>query len=159
MASNSIVETLDVIEDVRLGFSPCAVNSLLDLLALQVAEERLSHRVIPAVTATAHARAQSVVFAPAVELIAAKLATLVRMDDHRVFGPSAPHRHRQSIQHQARLHAWPHAPAHHCTRVQVQHSRQIQPAFKCAYVRDIRHQSVVGFVVLELALQLVGRNQ
>ena len=82
VASNSIVETLDVIEDVRLGFSPSLVNSLLDLFALQITEERFSHRVIPAVASTAHARAQSVVFAPAAELIAAKLATLVRMDDH-----------------------------------------------------------------------------
>jgi hypothetical protein len=71
MAPNSIVETLDVIEDVRLGFSPCAVNSLLDLLALQVTEERLSHCVIPAVATPTHARAQSVVFAPTTELVAA----------------------------------------------------------------------------------------
>ncbi len=82
VASNSIVETLDVIEDVRLGFSPSLVNPLLDLLALQVTEERLSHCVIPTVAPTTHARAQSVVFAPAVELIAAKLAALIRMDDH-----------------------------------------------------------------------------
>jgi hypothetical protein len=49
VASNSIVETLDVIEDFRLGLSPCAVNPLLDLLAFQITEERLSHHVIPAV--------------------------------------------------------------------------------------------------------------
>lgn len=119
MASNSVVETLDVIEDVRPGFSPCTVNPLLDLLALQVTEERLSHRVVPAIAATAHARAQSVVFAPTVEFVATKLTALIRMDDHRVFWPSAPHRHRQCIQYQAGLHARAHAPAHHRTRVQI----------------------------------------
>jgi len=42
--------------------------------------------------------------------------------------------------------------------VQVQHSRQIQPTFMCADVSDVSHPSLVGFVVLELALQLVGRH-
>ena len=82
VASNAIVVTLDVIEDFRFGLSPCWVNPLLNLLALQVTEERLSHRIIPAVAPMAHARAQSVVFAPTVEFIATKLATLIRMDDH-----------------------------------------------------------------------------
>ncbi len=94
VSSNSIVETLDVIEDFRFSFSPSLVNPLLDLLALQVTEERLSHRVIPTVAPTAHARAQSVVLAPTVEFITAKLAALIRMDDHRLSGPSAPYRHR-----------------------------------------------------------------
>ncbi len=39
VAPDSIVETLDVIEDFRLGLSPCLVNTLFDLLALQAAEE------------------------------------------------------------------------------------------------------------------------
>ena len=82
MAPNTIVETLDVIEDFRLGFCPSLVNPLLDLFALQITEERFGHRVIPAVSTAAHAWAQSVVLAPTVELIAAKLAALVRMDDH-----------------------------------------------------------------------------
>lgn len=71
MAPNLITETLDVIEDLRLGLSPYAANPLLDPLALEVAEERLSHRVVPAVAPTAHASTQSFVFAPTVEVIAA----------------------------------------------------------------------------------------
>jgi len=62
------------------------VNLLLDFFTLQVTEERFRHSVIPAVTSTAHARAQTVVFAPTVELITAKLGALVRMNDDRVFG-------------------------------------------------------------------------
>ena len=48
MAPNTIVETLDVIEDFRLGFCPSLVNPLLDLFALQITEERFGHRVISA---------------------------------------------------------------------------------------------------------------
>ena len=105
MTPNSIVETLDVIEDFRLGLSPCAVYPPFDAFTFQVAEERLSHRVIPTITPTTHAWTQSVVFAPTVELIAAELTALIRMDDHRIFRPPAPHSHRQCIQHQTRLHA------------------------------------------------------
>jgi len=75
--SNSIVETLDVIEDFRLGLSPCAVNPSFDPFALEVAEERLGNRVVPTVASAAHTRAQSVVFTPTVELVAIKLATLI----------------------------------------------------------------------------------
>lgn len=102
---NSIVETLDVIEDFRLSLSPCAVNPHLDTFALEVAEARLGNRVIPAVTTTTHAWTQSFVFSPTVELIAAKLTSMIRMDDHRIFGSPAPSKHRQRIQLQARLRA------------------------------------------------------
>jgi hypothetical protein len=40
---NSIVETLYVIEDFRLGLSPCAVNPPFDAFTLEVAEEGLGH--------------------------------------------------------------------------------------------------------------------
>lgn len=60
MTPNSIVETRKVIKDFRLGLSPCAVNPPFDTFTFQVPEERLSHRVIPAVAPTAHAWTQSV---------------------------------------------------------------------------------------------------
>ena len=110
---NTIAETLNVIEDFRLGLRPCAVNPLLDLFALEVADERLGNRVIPAVTPTTHARTQSDVFVQTVELIAAKLTSLIRMDDYRILGSPAPYSHRQRIQHQARLYARSNAPANH----------------------------------------------
>ena len=102
MTPNSIVETLDVIEDFRLGLGSYAVNPLLDPFALVVAEEGLGNRVIPAVTPMTHAWAPSVVFATTVDLIAAQLTSLNRMDDHRIFGPPAPIPHRQCNQHQTR---------------------------------------------------------
>ena len=89
LTSNSIVESLGVIEVVRFGLSPCTLNLLLDLFTLEVAEQRLSNRVIRAIYPTTHARSHSLVFAPTVELIAAELTALIRMDDLRLFGPPA----------------------------------------------------------------------
>jgi hypothetical protein len=40
----------------------------------------------------------------------------------------------------------------------VQHHRQVEPPFICADVRDIGHPNLIGLVLLELALQLVGRD-
>ena len=73
VASGSIVKSLYVIKYICSGQIPGFVNALFDLLVLQVTEERLSHCVIPTVAPAAHARTQSVVFAPTVELIAAKV--------------------------------------------------------------------------------------
>ena len=77
VAPNPIVETLDVIEDFRLGLCPRWVNPLFDPLALQAAEERLRHRVIPTITPATHAGAQPIVFTPAIELITTELTSLV----------------------------------------------------------------------------------
>jgi putative transposase len=84
------------------------------------------------------------------------LTALIRMDDHRILWLSAPNRHRQCVQHQARLHACAHAPANDRTRVQIQHSSQIQPALMRSDVGDIRYPRVVWLIVLELTLQLIG---
>jgi hypothetical protein len=48
VVSNWIAETLGVIEDLRLGLSPCLVDPLFDLFTLEAEEERLSYRPIPA---------------------------------------------------------------------------------------------------------------
>ena len=84
VASNSIVDTPDVLKDFRLGLYPCLVNPLFDLFTLQAAEERFSHRVIPTAPRAAHAGTQAVGFAPTIEFVTAKLTVLIRMDDHRI---------------------------------------------------------------------------
>ena len=70
---NWIVEVFNVLKDLRPGLLPCFINPLFDFFNLQVTEERLRHCVVPAVFSSAHAGAQSVVLAPAAELITAKL--------------------------------------------------------------------------------------
>ena len=58
---HSIGETLDVIEDFRLGLSPCAVSPPFGTFTIEVAEERLGNSVVakpqasPAISPTTHA--------------------------------------------------------------------------------------------------------
>jgi len=54
---NWIVEAFNVLKDLRPGLLPCFVNLLFDFFTLQVTEERFGHRVVPAVTPSAHAGA------------------------------------------------------------------------------------------------------
>jgi hypothetical protein len=70
---NWVVGAFNVLKDFRLGLLPCFVNLLFDLFTLQVTEERFGHRVVPAITPSAHTGTQSVFLAPTAELITAKL--------------------------------------------------------------------------------------
>ena len=65
VSTGAIIEHLDVIVDLRLGNIPSLVDSLLDPLLLQTAEERFRDGVIPAVAAAAHARLEVVGLAEA----------------------------------------------------------------------------------------------
>ena len=62
MASNSVIEHFDVVEHIRLGQVTGFVDPFLDPLLFQAAEERLSNRIISAVTPSTHARLQVVGF-------------------------------------------------------------------------------------------------
>ncbi len=53
-----VVEELDVVEHVVAGFFAGSILSAADAFAFEQVEEALRHRIIPKVTATAHALRQ-----------------------------------------------------------------------------------------------------
>ena len=71
VAPGSIVEHLDVFEDVCLGEIACSVDLLPDSLLFQAAEERLRNRVVPTVPSAAHAGVELVCFAETDPVVAA----------------------------------------------------------------------------------------
>jgi hypothetical protein len=77
VATGSIVERFDVVGDLREGQLPILVDLLLDAFLLQAAEERFRNRVVPAVSATAHARPQSIGSAEALPIVTSVLRALV----------------------------------------------------------------------------------
>ena len=77
MASRQIVEPFDVLGDVRGRYFPTGVNTPLDPLHLQTAEEGLGDRIVPAVGASAHAWLKMAVFAEAPPCIASILRVLI----------------------------------------------------------------------------------
>ncbi len=73
VASGSIVEHFDIVEDVCSRERACSVDFSSDPLLLEAAEERFGDRIIPAVPATAHAGIELVRFAEAKPVIASVL--------------------------------------------------------------------------------------
>lgn len=61
-----------------------SIDTALDSLLLQVAEEQVPNRVVPAVLAPTHAGHQEVVCAPEAELITAELAALIGVNHHGI---------------------------------------------------------------------------
>ena len=61
-----------------------------DSLILQADGERLGYGIVPTVSPATHAGYKLVVLTPAIEIVAAKLAALVRMNHHRCLGVKLP---------------------------------------------------------------------
>ena len=55
MASFSVIEHLDVIEDIGTRFIACAISGSVDSFAFEQAEEAFSNSIVVAVAAAAHA--------------------------------------------------------------------------------------------------------
>ena len=75
--TSAIIEGLDVVGD--LGRSECSgrVDALFDPLLLHAAKKRFGHRVIPAVSPSAHTRLKMMCLAEAPPRITAKLRALI----------------------------------------------------------------------------------
>ena len=82
MPADSIVKILNVIKHIRLGFLAKSIDMSFDALLLHAAEEGLGNCIIPTVSSATYAGNELVVVAPTIEVITAKLATLVRVNHH-----------------------------------------------------------------------------
>jgi hypothetical protein len=126
------------------GLASCRKAPAVQPADLQSAPQALSGRVVPAVALAAHRGLHLVARKRTLKLMAAVLATPVRMEDQpRLRAPSEPC-HAQRISDQAGLHVRLHAPAHHLTAKQVNDRCQIQPAFVGGDVGDVAGPRLVG---------------
>ena len=92
VSTGAIVEHLDVIIDLGIGNITSLINLLLDPLLLQAAKKRFGHSVIPAVSTPAHTGRKMMLMAEAPPRIAAKLRSLIRMNQC-VLWLASPHGH------------------------------------------------------------------
>ena len=80
VSTGAIIEHLDVLVDLGSGHITRWIDSRLDSLLLQAAKKRFGHGVIPAVATPAHTGFQMVRMAEAPPRIAAKLRSLISMN-------------------------------------------------------------------------------
>lgn len=99
-----IVKHFNVLKYYWFSFISCVVDSVFNLLPLQVAKKSLGHYIVIAVATSTHTGDQVVLFPPATKLITTKLTALVWMNHHRWFRLSWPFGHHQG---RLRFAYWP----------------------------------------------------
>ena len=114
VAACAIVERLDVIDDVPGCRVAVLVDVFLDSFFLETAEERLRHRVVPAIASSAHAGLQVIGLAEAPPRIAPVLRTLVRMNQRSARSPST-YGHQNGIEDQLTMNRRAGRPANDAT--------------------------------------------
>ena len=91
--------------------------------------------------------------------LAGVLAAAIRMVEQPAGGPSLMQRHAQGVQRQARFQAFAHRPTHEPAAAEIEHARQIQPAFLGGHVGDVSRPHFVGSLDRCLSLpESVGRD-
>ena len=111
MAASSIVKHFDVFEYICLREIACSLELPSDARFFQVAEERFSNGIVPAVFTAAHARVELVCSAEAEPVVAAVLRALVRGHDDALLRFPPPHRNEQSIQDKSTSKCRLHGPS------------------------------------------------
>ena len=110
VASDSIVESIDVVGHVGNRELPVLVDLFLDPLLLQAAEEGLGDGVVPAIALPAHTRFKMVRTAESAPRIAAKLGALIGVNQGASWPPST-HRHQHCVEHELAVNSGLSGPA------------------------------------------------
>ena len=79
MSAFAVVEALDVLEHILLGFVACQVPGTVHALSFQQTEEALNDRIVVAVAASTHAALDAVLVELIAEVIAGVLGAAVRV--------------------------------------------------------------------------------
>src|SRR5712692_7460141 len=136
VAALSVVEALDVVEDLKPGFGPSLDAPAVQQLALEAGEERLRHGVVKAIPTAANGLNQACLPDPTAVGQAAVLAALVGVGDGAL-GPAPADRHLEGFDHQKGVQAGTHRPTHDPAREDVEDDGQVEPAFPGSDVGDV----------------------
>lgn len=136
VSTSAIVEHLDIVVDLSSRDLPGCVDALLDPLLLQAAKKGFGDGVIPAIAPSAHAGLQMMRSAEAPPRIAAKLRTLIGVNQD-MLGLASAHGHEECVQHEILSQSGLGGPANNTAGVEIHHDGQIEPAFPRAYIRNV----------------------
>lgn len=156
--TSAIIEQFDVIIDLGGGYLASRVDALLDPLLVQATKERFGHCVIPAIATSAHAGLQVMRAAEAPPCIAAKLRSLIGMNQG-VLGLASADGHDERVQHQVLSQCGLGGPTNNTAGVEIHHDGQIEPAFPRAYIRNVRDPDGVRPWDGKPLLQYIGREE
>ena len=121
-----VVEPLNVIKHVGLGFFFRRIDSSPYSLRLEGREEARHRRVVPDFASSAHPARNTLLSEQALELLAGVLA-VIRVMQHFSGLAATPERHRQRVCYELRLHLLMLRPANRAAREQVDDGGKVQP--------------------------------
>ena len=130
MPAFRIIEALDVIEHIGLGFVPRPIGLARRSLGLQRGEEALHRRIVPDVARAAHRADDAVIGHQALELLAGVLAAAIGVMQQRIGFAPPPDRHHQGIGDELRRHPCAHRPTDHTPGEEIDDGSHIEPALR-----------------------------
>lgn len=144
MKALSVVEALDVGEQVALGLIPGGIGPVMHQLGFQRMEEALHWRVVQRVGPPAHRRDDGCFGQRRLVVTAGILDAAVGMLDQAGTGTLALDGHQQRRGRQLGPKMVAHGPAHDLTGVQVHDGGHVQPTFSCRNVGQVNRPGIVG---------------
>ena len=139
----TIVKDFNVFEGSSLHLGMGCETYAVNPLVLETVEPTLRRCVIPAIAFAAHRAGHAIFLELGLKRMAGVLTTAIGMMHDPRRRPPTKAGHRQRVGRQIGRHARLDRPANHFAIEQIQHDRQIQPAFVGPQVRDIGSPDLV----------------
>ena len=127
MTVPSIVEHLNVIDDILSGDRFAEILHPKDLLNLEIAEEALYHSIVLAVAFSARTGQYPMILEQFLKIMAAILTAPIRVGDETMRGLASPDCNGRRIHYRTSAHTFAHEPTHDSARIEVNNNSQVQP--------------------------------
>src|SRR3989338_716862 len=159
MPPTTIIEHFNIFENALPGLCPCFITVVIHMLCLERMEKALSNRIVVTITLPAHAldKAISIQYIP--KISARILNPSIRMEDASQGRAPPPYSLIQCLNHQVRSQSITHGPSDYLSGIEVQNHYQIQPAFQCWNIRNIRGPYSVWLLCHKVLTQKILSNR
>ena len=135
MFAFSIIKDLDVLEYCLQGVLRALETLMVDQLRFDDAEKGFGHGIIPAVTFTAHALNETMLYQHLSKILAGILNAAIRVDDQPGTRTTITDAASKGRKHHFSAQRTTQRPADHHAGEQVNKDRQVKPATRCGNVR------------------------
>src|SRR2546426_1828385 len=150
MSPLPVVEDLKVIEQLGARRRPRGPRRVVHELDLQRREETLSHGIVPAIAAAAHAAHDSVLGQDALVVAAGVLTAAIGMMEQPLRRAPARQGHPERVEREVVRDALVHRPADGEARTEIEDHRQVEPTLARRNVGDVGDPRLVRPSTLEL---------
>src|SRR5215468_10498818 len=144
MFAPTVIEHLNIVNNVITGFLTRQIIPLRRALALQAAKKPLRDCIVQTIPLSTHTARNTMLRQQCSVGMTGVLRTTVTMVEQPHVWLATTERHLQRGSHQWRIHMITHRPAHNLPRIQVQQHRGIQPSLLGPYVGDIATPHYIG---------------